>query len=171
MKRSFQLIATLALGVSIGAAVTHFEDTKKLVFFNETRVDDIRPTGSIEQLKQGPLRLLAEGGSQKIEADNIAQRELQLQKIIDTLVENKEGDEPTEAISNEMLVMVSSLREELKIVQKQLAETNRDMAEANFRLDTHSESFKPLKVESDKIYSLDPDKAPRALNTGLLPPK
>ena len=67
--------------------------------------------------------------------------------------------------------MVSSLREELKIVQKQLAETNRDMAEANFRLDTHSESFKPLKVESDKIYSLDPDKAPRALNTGLLPPK
>ena len=173
MKRFFQLMATLFLGASIGAAVTHFEDTKKLVFLNKAQVKDIQPTSSIKQLEQGSLGLLAEEKSQKIEANSIAQRELQLQRIIDALVKSKQGSEPAKAVSTEMLTMISSLRDELKIVKKQLAETNRDMAEANFRLDTHSESFKPLKVESDKIYSLDSDynKAPGALNTGLLPPK
>ena len=65
----------------------------------------------------------------------------------------------------------SSLVDELKAVRQQnqelrdqVAETNRDLMELQFRVDTHSESFRPLKVTSD----------PAPLQSeagGVLPPK
>jgi len=65
----------------------------------------------------------------------------------------------------------SSLVDELKAVRQQnqelrdqVAETNRDLMELQFRVDTHSESFRPLKVTSE----------PATLQSeigGVLPPK
>lgn len=65
----------------------------------------------------------------------------------------------------------SSLVDELKAVRQQnqelrdqVAETNRDLMELQFRVDTHSESFRPLKVTSE----------PAPLQNevgGVLPPK
>jgi hypothetical protein len=65
----------------------------------------------------------------------------------------------------------SSLVDELKAVRQQnqelrdqVAETNRDLMELQFRVDTHSESFRPLKVTSE----------PAPLQSevgGVLPPK
>jgi len=65
----------------------------------------------------------------------------------------------------------TSLINELKEVRKQnqelhdqVAETNRDLMELQFRVDTHSESFRPLKVASE------PATLESELN-GVLPPK
>jgi hypothetical protein len=65
----------------------------------------------------------------------------------------------------------SSLVDELKTVRQQnqdlrdqVAETNRDLMELQFRVDTHSESFRPLKVTSE----------PATLQSeidGVLPPR
>lgn len=65
----------------------------------------------------------------------------------------------------------SSLVDELKAVRQQnqelrdqVAETNRDLMELQFRVDTHSESFRPLKVTSEP--------APlQSEVSGVLPPK
>ena len=47
----------------------------------------------------------------------------------------------------------------------QLAETNRDLMKLQFRVDTHSESFRPLPVSEDRPFtSLDTE-------TGVLPPR
>jgi hypothetical protein len=65
----------------------------------------------------------------------------------------------------------SSLVDELKAVRQQnqelrdqVAETNRDLMELQFRVDTHSESFRPLKVTSEPA-SLQSEVS------GVLPPK
>jgi hypothetical protein len=47
-----------------------------------------------------------------------------------------------------------------------LAETNRDLMKLEFRVDTHSESFRPLPVTEDQPFTnLDGD------DIGVLPPR
>ena len=41
------------------------------------------------------------------------------------------------------------LREEQSQLADQVAETNRDLSQLQFRVDTHSESFRPLRVNED----------------------
>ena len=56
----------------------------------------------------------------------------------------------------------------------QLAETNRDMMKMQFRLDTHSESFRPLPVAEDKpAISLGQPQPGTSIDNrpGVLPPR
>ena len=57
-------------------------------------------------------------------------------------------------------------------LQEQLRETNRDLNELQFRVDTHSESFRPLRVPSGSEASLlwNSGMSGEALHP-LLPPK
>jgi hypothetical protein len=50
----------------------------------------------------------------------------------------------------ELLSEVRALRNENKNLIDQVAETNRDMMKMEFRLDTHSESFRPLPTSEDR---------------------
>jgi len=50
----------------------------------------------------------------------------------------------------ELLSEVRALRNENKNLIDQVAETNRDMMKMEFRLDTHSESFRPLPVSENR---------------------
>ena len=50
----------------------------------------------------------------------------------------------------ELLAEVRALRNENKNLIDQVAETNRDMMKMEFRLDTHSESFRPLPTSEDR---------------------
>ena len=69
----------------------------------------------------------------------------------------------------------ASMLDEMKLIRKentalrdQMAETNRDLMKLEFRVDTHSESFRPLQV-ADEEAPLDPpmiDDGP-----GVLPPR
>ncbi|MGJ8661085.1 MAG: hypothetical protein ACSHXL_03540, partial [Bacteroidota bacterium] len=70
-----------------------------------------------------------------------------------------------------LLEILTVMREEQQAMRRQLAETNRDLAEANFRLDTHSDSFKPLRVEVESARSLDSGDYEFDSSKELLPPK
>ncbi len=60
---------------------------------------------------------------------------------------------------------MESLQNQNRDLLDQLAETNRDLMKLEFRVDTHSESFRPLPVTEDQPFtSLQED-------VGVLPPR
>lgn len=60
---------------------------------------------------------------------------------------------------------MASVENQNRDLLDQLAETNRDVMKLEFRVDTHSESFRPLPVAEDQPFtSLD-------LGAGVLPPR
>ena len=69
-----------------------------------------------------------------------------------------------------LLSEVRALRNENRNLIDQVAETNRDMMKMEFRLDTHSASFRPLPTAEDRdrgdISSMPDDDFP-----GVLPPR
>ncbi len=70
-------------------------------------------------------------------------------------------------VDHRILNLVERMQGEQLNLRDQLAEANRDLMELRFRVDTHSESFRPLRTtpEPDAIL-LPPDPAA----TGVLPP-
>ena len=64
-----------------------------------------------------------------------------------------------------LLSRLESLQNQNRDLQDQLAETNRDLMKLEFRVDTHSESFRPLPVNEISMDSaFDED-------LGVLPPR
>ncbi len=64
-----------------------------------------------------------------------------------------------------LLSRMESLQIQNRDLLDQLAETNRDLMKLEFRVDTHSESFRPLPVAEDRPFTLiDQD-------LGVLPPR
>ncbi len=76
----------------------------------------------------------------------------------------------------EQTKMLAAMRAEQKHLRKQLSETNRDMDELTFRVDSHSSDFRPLRVDSARPRGLStsiPSNLPdaEAGNGSLLPAK
>lgn len=64
-----------------------------------------------------------------------------------------------------LISRIESLQNQNRDLIDQLAETNRDLMKLEFRVDTHSASFRPLPVNEDQPFtSLDTD-------IGVLPPR
>ena len=74
-----------------------------------------------------------------------------------------------------LLELLAEMRKEQKKMHKQMAEQNREIAELTFRVDTHSDSFKPLRTDSGRPKSLGnsalPPQVPITDDDSLLPPK
>ncbi|MFU8894442.1 MAG: hypothetical protein ACNA8L_12530 [Luteolibacter sp.] len=69
----------------------------------------------------------------------------------------------------ELIREMQQLRNQNRDLLNQVAETNRDLMKLEFRVDTHSEQFRPLPVTEDKIgttFGTSFDESP-----GLLPPR
>jgi hypothetical protein len=60
---------------------------------------------------------------------------------------------------------MESLQNQNRDLLDQLAETNRDLMKLEFRVDTHSESFRPLPVTEDQPFTSLEEEA------GVLPPR
>lgn len=76
---------------------------------------------------------------------------------------------PREEFFQELLAEVRALRSEnrnLKNLEDQMAETNRDIMKMGFRLDGYSESFRPLPVQDRRDETTSFDDLP-----GVLPPR
>ena len=58
----------------------------------------------------------------------------------------------------------NALREEHSVLAEQVAEANRDLSQLQFRVDTHSESFRPLRVSDSTLREYRSDHP-------VLPPK
>lgn len=80
--------------------------------------------------------------------------------------------------SEEQKEFFSALVEKMNRVESQnrdlldqIAETNRDMMKMQFRLDTHSESFRPLPVSEERPFSSIDSGSGIDNNLGVLPPR
>ncbi len=60
---------------------------------------------------------------------------------------------------------MASMETQNRDLLDQLAETNRDLMKLEFRVDSHSESFRPLPVSEDQPFSSLAD------DLGVLPPR
>ena len=73
-----------------------------------------------------------------------------------------------------LLELLAAMRDDQRTLRKQISESNRDLDELSFRVDTHSDSFKPLQTEVERPRSLDRRAElldADALGSSLLPPK
>ena len=64
-----------------------------------------------------------------------------------------------------LIAKMASMETQNRDLLDQLAETNRDLMKLEFRVDTHSESFRPLPVSEDQPFSSLAD------DLGVLPPR
>ena len=64
-----------------------------------------------------------------------------------------------------LITRMESLQNQNRDLLDQLAETNRDIMKLEFRVDTHSESFRPLPVSEERIDTSFEDEP------GVLPPR
>lgn len=70
-------------------------------------------------------------------------------------------------VDQRILNLVERMQGEQLNLRDQLAEANRDLMELRFRVDTHSESFRPLRATPEVDANLLP---PDPAATGVLPP-
>jgi hypothetical protein len=63
-----------------------------------------------------------------------------------------------------LLARMESLQNQNRDLMDQVAETNRDVMKLEFRVDTHSESFRPMPVSEDLATSFED-------GPGVLPPR
>lgn len=65
-----------------------------------------------------------------------------------------------------LVAKMENLQNQNRDLLDQVAETNRDMMKLEFRVDTHSESFRPMPVSEDRLNDMSFDDGP-----GVLPPR
>ena len=70
-----------------------------------------------------------------------------------------------QAFYEALLAKMEGLQNQNRDLLDQLAETNRDLMKLEFRVDTHSESFRPMPVSEDRPYTSNDDEP------GVLPPR
>ena len=149
----------MALGAMIGITGTHYQQTNRLVEQGvPTQVSPvIAPQDSAPDYQNPPVGQAYTLAS----SDVMAPQKPAMPLMIDT---SKYRDDA-------ILEILTSIRNENKHIRKQLAETNRGMSELTFQVDTHSDSFKPLRTDSPRPSTLDTTTDPIDGGEGVLPPK
>ena len=143
------MICGTLLATMLGAGLSHFWSVQELVAtFPSTPASVLEPGNP-------------QGISKPKKAELPQRPELaaaQMPQTIDAQREFFEG----------LVAEVRALRNENRNLIDQVAETNRDMMKMEFRLDTHSESFRPLPTSEERsdISSTPDDDFP-----GVLPPR
>ena len=149
---------SLALTAVVAAGISHWWSVRQFSDLLEHGVPVVPAPASNPEQGISPTMLANN-------LDNQSNRQALQQAIAST--GNKGQNEFFEALVEKMNRVETQNRDLLD----QLAETNRDMMRMQFRLDTHSESFRPLPVAEDKPFSsigqgIGIDNAP-----GVLPPR
>jgi hypothetical protein len=155
---ALQLSASVvALGLMGGAVGVHyFKVREEVSALDESGLDDHVSLASYES-ELTPSFYETTGEFAALDRAPIAvktEKELYLESFQQILLK-------FEQLNDENLM----LREETVQLQEQVAETNRDLSQLQFRVDTHSESFRPLRLKEDSSYQ----KAGSA--PSVLPPK
>lgn len=76
---------------------------------------------------------------------------------------------PQKEFYEALITKMNSLQTQNRDLLDQLAETNRDLMKLEFRVDTHSESFRPLPVTEERIDTSFEDSFEES--PGVLPPR
>ena len=154
-------VSMMASGVIIGITCTHFQHVHHLVEHGVPSlvapVDDPQREGEAEPLPASDTSISL------ATSDSAASQGPVMPKM------TKRGNAREDAL----LELLAAMRDDQRSLRKQISESNRDLDELTFRVDTHSDSFKPLQTEVERPRSLDQmaDQPLDAPGNGLLPPK
>lgn len=94
-----------------------------------------------------------------------AQAEQELQNALKSIQADRNSVALSPALEEKLarvLTHMESMDKSQQDMRDQMAETNRDLMELQFRVDTHSESFRPLRATQESPFSNTP---------GVLPPR
>jgi len=172
IQATLPLIVTMALGAIVGITVTHFQQVELMVEqSNKTSPTTIdTPANDVPSVSpQKRLMVTDTSRTQELSAYNN-------RPIADSVL--SAGSNPREDALLKLLAeqtkMLSTMRMEQKALRKQVSETNRDMDELTFRVDSHSDDFRPLRVDSPRprqLIDISPEAPDAGQAGGLLPPK
>ncbi|MBK1827033.1 hypothetical protein [Haloferula rosea] len=155
------IVCGAALAIMAGAATTHFASVQQI----------IQLAGNPTPASIAPL---AQPGDTEAMIARLQQENQSLQGTLANsraiLSASTQGQHAPQAApttkTEQLLAELVSMNRELR---NQVAETNRDLMELQFRVDTHSEQFRPLNV-TEQSYS-DPLGPPEYdTSIGVLPP-
>lgn len=163
MNRICLALSMMTLGVVIGITITHYQHVRDVVVYDSSRQ-------AITQAKSGNLQgevmssirhqALLASSEERIERD--LTRKDQKNKNVKAIAGQDEA----------LLEILTAIRAEQSALRKQISESNRDIDELTFRVDTHSDSFKPLHALDERPQSLGGSTDSLDSNSaGLLPPK
>lgn len=162
------ITSTLALGAMMGISGTHFHQVQTMMaqggvpMINSAEtaptpstIDEVAPSlmvpVSLTSASMGAPQVkseatLAAGPTMKAASASLDARESALMEIL------------------------REIRKDQKNIRRQVSETNRDMDELTFRVDSHSTQFRPMKVKSIRPRALILQEDDSRLDD-LLPPK
>ncbi len=150
MNKFILSLLMLALGVSIGFSINHFQDAERRA--NETSAPRdalkrqllVNHPDALNQMKNEMS--MATG----VEADSVQQSSND---------KAQEGEEHLESKSPDLVLLkiLMAIRKEQKALREQIAESNRDIDELSFRVDTHSDSFRPLNTLNQRPRAIEVD--------------
>lgn len=114
------------------------------------------PTPSAPLEKQAPTEVAVNPPPQPSPQPHAAPTDLAVHKMLE--------------LNQKTLEEVKRLSKENRDLRDQMAETNRDLMKLEFRVDTHSESFRPLPTSEDRPdTTLDVNRVDSNLSSGVLP--
>ncbi len=151
MNATLPIICGTLLTAMVGAGLSHYWSVQSIV--------------AMARLDQRPVQIVpASPAFQK-----------PVQKISSPLANTAISPEATpkshsqEEFFNELLTELKQLKNENRDLRDLMGETNRDVMKLSFRVDTHSESFRPLPTSEqrqDTSFNIPDNSLP-----GVLPPR
>ncbi|MBK1830364.1 hypothetical protein JIN77_06485 [Verrucomicrobiaceae bacterium R5-34] len=150
MKNTLPILSTMALGVIAGVTGTHFQQVSSMV------ANGSLPSPALENIPDSPHS--GEGIPREILASltsspRVSDKQMQSEPAAASslTVDERSSLEQTLLTINGNLQRVMKENSHLR---KQLSDTNRDMDELTFRLDSQSASFRPLSTQQDRPRGL-----------------
>lgn len=173
MKSAFTLpiVSGIALAIMAGAAASHYHSVDHMVAFaGMTRANGM-PT-----MSSGPA-LLADGtqDAQSV-VEELQRQNHSLQRTLasnDAALSSLPHEMAPQAVTGEdtdLKRLLAELVTQNRFLRNQVAETNRDLMTLQFQVDTHSEQFRPLKLNEEPGDSFD-DLPAIDTAIGVLPPQ
>jgi hypothetical protein len=149
---TFPTLCGVALAAMTAAGVSHWWSVREFAAVLKDRLPQVQPMDPLDRPVESapvekPMILAQAPETPAVAAVSQATDEAQ-RKFYESLVQKME-----------------SLQNQNRDLMDQVAETNRDVMKLEFRVDTHSESFRPLKLNEERIDTSFDD------GPGVLPPR
>ncbi len=160
------ILCGAALAIMAGAAGSHFASVRQMVAIAESGVAPASIAPAPGQ-PGAPATLDTRSMIAELERQNAAM-EQHLASSRDTPVDTASA--PSSPELNRVLTELLAINRELR---SQIAETNRDLMELRFQVDTHSEQFRPLNTVDEPVEGLQPydiNDGDYDTSIGVLPP-
>ena len=156
--------STLALGAMMGITGTHFHQVQTMMFQGEISV--VSPVEN--PATSTPVDKAVPSSMMPVSLTSATTGTSQSKSI--TRPDLKAAQASLDGRESALMEILKELRKDQKYIRSQLSETNRDMDELTFRVDSHSTQFRPMQVESVRPRPMILQEEDSRLDD-LLPPK